>query len=421
MKIAMVVNSDPARDVRVRKEARSLAAAGHDVTVFGTGAGGDDSALGFAVVRPALPAWIDASGAFNLLRRAARWYERFAPLADAAAASAPDALHAHDLDVAGPTSGAARRLGVPFVFDDHEASYVDKLPNYAPPELRGPKRVVLDAVTRRLQRDGERLERDVRARAPAAVVTVSDSLAERLVARFGGQRPLVVRNCPEFREVPRTDALRGRIGAAADARILVYHGTATEGSGVETAIRALRRLPSNYVFAVVGRVWRQDKYEALAAAEGVADRVRFVPFVPEDEMLRLVASADVGLVPTEANSVGNEFGLPNKLFESMMVGLPIAATEMPEVASILRRTGAGVLCPPASPGALADSARRLCDDRALWDSCRAAGLSAARREFNWERESAKLVDVYARIAETRLTRGVASSASRQGERTQGAS
>jgi hypothetical protein len=81
----------------------------------------------------------------------------------------------------------------------------------------------------------------------------------------------------------------------------------------------------------------------------VADRVRFVPFVPEDEMFRLVASADVSVIPTEPNSVGNEFGLPNKFFESMMAGLPLVASATPAVKPILERVKAGLLYPAEMP------------------------------------------------------------------------
>jgi glycosyltransferase involved in cell wall biosynthesis len=351
-----------------------------------------------------MPKWIEAGGALNTMRKTARWFERMRPLADGAIASRPDVIHAHDLDTVGPASRAAKRAGIPCVYDDHEASYVDKLPNYAPAEVRGPKRAVLDALTRRLQRRGESLEREVRARGLAAMITVSDALARRLVARFGGPEPVVVRNCPALREVPRTDALREKIGAARDAKLLLYHGTATEGSGVEVVIRALRHLPANYVFALVGRVWRQDKYEALARAEGVAERVQFVPFVAEDEMFRLVASADVGLVPTEPNSEGNTYGLANKFFESMMAGLPLVASATPAVKPILERVKAGLLYAaetPQDPAALAAAARRLCEDAKLWDSCRAAALRAARDEFNWEHESAALVAIYERLASAR--------------------
>jgi len=402
MKVAMVVNSDPALDSRVKREARSLTAAGHDVTVFGAqGGNGRADDAGFRIVRPALPAWTTERGPFNVLRRTARWFDRMRPLVDAAIASSPDVLHAHDLDTIGPASDEARARGIPCIYDDHEASYVDKLPNYAPADLRGLKRVAIDALTRRVQRDGEALERDVRTRGLAAMVTVSDSLADRLVRRFGGERPLVVRNCPMLRDVPRTDALRAFLGAPADAKLLVYHGTVTEGSGIETVIRALRLLPASYVFTLLGRVWRQERYEALARDEGVAARVRFVPLVPEEEMFRLIASADAAVVPTEPNSVGNEFGIPNKLFESMMVGLPVVASDVPEVAQILRRTGAGETYPaaaPQDPAALATAIRSVCEDRARWEKLRAAGLAAARDELNWEREVAKLVAVYERLS-----------------------
>jgi glycosyltransferase involved in cell wall biosynthesis len=409
----MVVNSDPVRDGRVRKEARSLTAAGHDVTVFGVRASEDrnaDAALGFPVVFPPMPPWIAAGGAVATLRKSAFWYERMRPLADAAIASRPDVIHAHDLDTVGPASRAAAAAGIPCVYDDHEASYVDKLPNYAPADARGPKRAALDAITRRLQKRGEALEREVRARGLAAMITVSEPLADRLTARFGGPRPVVVRNCPALREVPRTDALREKIGAPKDAKLLLYHGTATEGSGIEVVIRALRLLPPHYLFALVGRVWRQEKYEALARDEGVADRVRFVPFVAEDEMFRLVASADVGLVPTEPNSEGNTYGLANKFFESMMAGLPMVAAATPAVEPILARVKAGLLYPaamPQDPAALAAAARRVCEDAALWASCRETALTAARDEFNWERESEKLVAVYERLAAA--PRGPASS------------
>ena len=46
-----------------------------------------------------------------------------------------------------------------------------------------------------------------------------------------GERPVVVRNIPAWRDTPRTNALRERIGAPRQVRILLYHGTVTEGSG----------------------------------------------------------------------------------------------------------------------------------------------------------------------------------------------
>jgi glycosyltransferase involved in cell wall biosynthesis len=151
------------------------------------------------------------------------------------------------------------------------------------------------------------------------------------------------------------------------------------------------------VLVVLGWAWRQDLLERLAAEEGVAAQVRFIPGVPQDEMFRLIASADVGLIPTEPNTVGNRLGIPNKLFESLMAGLPVVASDVPEVARIVRETGAGVLYPSAMPqsaAALAEGIHTLLTDRALWETCSEAGLRAARATLNWDVESTRLVELY---------------------------
>jgi glycosyltransferase involved in cell wall biosynthesis len=417
MNVAMLVYTDLAHDARVRKEAATLVGDGHRVVVhvalpIGGKPAPEDVARngGFETRYPTLPAWVGATGGLAVLRRSARWFERTQALVESAFADGrPDVLHAHDLDTLAPALRAARAQAVPLVYDDHEASYVDKLPNYVPADASGMKRAALHAVVRRLQSVGEAIERDARTGGVTAFVTVSESLADRLAARFGGPRPTVLRNVPLLREVPRTDALRRRIDLPRDARLLLYHGTVTEGSGLETAIRALRLLGDGHVLAIIGRVWRRERYERIAREEHVLDRLRFEPMVPQEELLPLVASADVGLIPTEGNSVGNLYGLPNKLFESMMAGLPVVASDVPEVAAIVRRTGAGLLYPHASPEGprlLADGVRSLLRDAALWDRCRAAGLAAARDEFNWEREATKLTRLYREIGSSlRRARG----------------
>src|SRR5262245_5495503 len=106
MHVAMLVHTDLAHDARVRKEATSLAAAGHKVVVHVARPVDDASAfrgLPFEVRPPPMPAWARATGVFATLRRSARWYERTAALVDSAFADGPpDALHAHDLDTLAP-------------------------------------------------------------------------------------------------------------------------------------------------------------------------------------------------------------------------------------------------------------------------------------------------------------------------------
>ena len=408
MHIAMILGNDFSRDNRVRREAQALVGAGHRVTLHAVMADGlepeeDDGDV--VVVRTRLPEWTQTGRGAAGAWRVARWYDRFRPLVETALSrDRPDVLHAHDLDTVKPCLEAAQREKLPLVYDDHEASQVDKLPNYVPADARGWKKHTLQAAVRWLQRRGRALERQVRASGPAGLITVSEALADDLVRRFGGPRPVVVRNCPPWRAVKRTQALRVKAGAAPTDRLILYHGTVTEGCGVETAIRALRILGEGHMLVVLGWAWRQDLLEQLAQQEDVASQVRFLKGVSQDEMFDLIGAADVGVIPTEPNTVGNTLGIPNKLFESLMAGLPVVAADVPEVAQIVRSSGAGVLYPaamPQDPRDLAEGIHTLLSDGSLWATCSEAGRAVARAELNWERESRRLIDLYARIATLR--------------------
>lgn len=406
MRVAMIVGNDLTRDSRVRREARALVAAGHDVTLYGVASEGteaEEDDHGVVLVRVPLPDWTASGSGLPGAIRVARWYDRFEPLVRHALLRAPpDVIHAHDLDTLAPALRAARRHGVRVVYDDHEASYTDKLPNYVPRDASGAKGAVLRGAVKWLQRRGRAIETRARRQGLDGVITVSDALADRLHERLGGDRPVVVRNIPDHREVERTDDLRRRAGAYPDDRLLLYHGVVTEGRGVETAVRALRLLGPGHFLVVLGWAWRPDLLHGVAEAEGVADRIRLLDAVPEDEMFRLIAGADVGLVTTEPTSTSYLYSLPNKLFESIMAGLPVVSTDLPEAGRLVRDTGVGVVYPARTPGdpeELALAIRTLLADDVLRETCRERALTVARDELNWEVESRRLAGLYETLAD----------------------
>src|SRR5438552_2598990 len=86
-------------------------------------------------------------------------------------------------------------------------------------------------------------------------------------ATGGGERPLVVRNCPPFHEPKRGDALRKKLGAFPTDKLLLFLGPLTEGCGIDTAIRALKLLGDRHLLVVMGRLPRLTKFEKLAEEE----------------------------------------------------------------------------------------------------------------------------------------------------------
>jgi glycosyltransferase involved in cell wall biosynthesis len=409
MKIALVAGDDLSRNSRVRLEARALAAAGHRVTVHGVlspGTEEEDDEAGVVYVRVPLSGWQARGGGLRRPVRIARWYERFAPVVDAAVRrETPEAIHAHDLDVAGPAQDAATLLGVPFVYDVSRAAYVDRISEVVGPRRGGAGRAALAAAVEHLRRKGAALETKLRRRGIAATIADTASLAEDLHRRYGGARPYVVRSLPPRAAPKRTDELRRHLGLYATDNVLVFLGPLEDGCGADTAVRALKLLGERHVLVFLGCTPRLSRYEDLAESEGVAARVRFVPPAPQGEILIRAASGDVALVPTEPSTATHRLGVPPRLYAALAAGLPIVASDTREAGAVVRATGAGVLYParsPQDPAALAEGVHTLLSDGPLRRTCAEAAVHAVATTMNWETESLRLIDLYDDVEKRRL-------------------
>ncbi len=385
-------------DARVLREARTLAGAGHEVTVFARsapGLPGREERDGFRVERLPAPGWTGWTG----VRRAVpllRWYGRTGFLAEAAAASRPEVVHGHDLETLLPAGRLARRLGVPHVHDDHELG-LEKVADQTPEWLRGPRRWAMDLFSRRLRRRGATLEAAWIPRA-AAVVAVSDRCAAVLEERYG-VRPVVLRNLPERSDLPPDPRLRERAGLPPGTRVALCQGTMTAATAPEACVAAARHLPPGWAVVFLGTTWLRARLEALAREEGVADRVRFLDPVPPGELPGYTRAADVGLTPVRILNEAERGGLSNKLFEYLHAGLPVVTTEGTAQAEVVREEDAGVAVPAENaPGAIAAAVRALGEIPEAGRRARAERLRAAARErWCWEVEAPVLRDLYARI------------------------
>ena len=309
----------------------------------------------------------------------------------AAAAVAPDAdvFHAHDLNALHAAVLARARTGGSLVYDSHEiflelGSHATR-PGWA------------RAIFRRREATwvGE----------ADALVTVNDALARELGARYGPRRVVVVHNCPPRPTIVADGPgpLRAALGVGADARVALYHGGFSRHRGLEelAAAAALPVLGETHV-VFLGYGSQAAELRALAAASPVAERVHVLPAVSPDVLEDWVRDADVAVMPIQDSTLNHRLSTPNKLFEALAAGVPIVASDLPELRRIVMEDPAGplgVLCDPTDPAsiaaAIADLLGRPPDERAaLRERC----LAAARDRWNWETESARLVDLYADLA-----------------------
>ena len=94
--------------------------------------------------------------------------------------------------------------------------------------------------------------------------------------------------------------------------------------------------------------------EALAAAPRFGGRVHVLPAVPPDELCAWVASADVGVMAIQPSTLNHRLSTPNKLFECLAAGVPVVASDFPEMRRIVCDDPVGPLGVVAAPDDVAE-------------------------------------------------------------------
>ena len=290
-------------------------------------------------------------------------------------------IHAHDLNTLVPGVRGKRRFEAMLVYDSHEL----QLGTTGMMARSRPHRWLYKVYERTLSRRAD------------AVITVCQSIAEILERGYGITHVDVVRNCPLL--VPpldRHDLFRREQGIAAESRIALYHGNLSPGRGLEVLVESAKFMDRVDVI-LLGSGPLLEELPRIAAELGVSDRVRVLPAVRQNVLHRYVASADVAVVPIQGEIPNYYYSLPNKLFEAMMAGLPIAASHLPEIRRVVEEERVGAIFDPDDPRDVARGITAVLDSPD-YREMRQRAVVAARERHHWGREVERLAAVYDRLS-----------------------
>ena len=143
----------------------------------------------------------------------------------------------------------------------------------------------------------------------------------------------------------------------------------------------------------------EDELKTLVKQRGIENNVDLLPWVPYEEKERLTAQASIGII-TYLPYANNMSCLPNKLFDYMLVGVPVVASNFPLYREVVEPNRCGLIVDPSRPNDIAAAITHLieCPDEARAMGER--GLAAIRTLYNWENESHKLCHMYATLLGT---------------------
>ena len=177
-----------------------------------------------------------------------------------------------------------------------------------------------------------------------SIITVSNSISAYYKHRFA--KPVfVVLNRPS---VPLLAESRGAnikdstihklYSLEQTAKVIIYIGLLSPGRGLERLIYAFKDSAYHILFLGEGVLF--DRLNVLASE---STNIHFHQFVPHQEVVNIAKSCFMSWCVIDDCSLSDYFSLPNKLWESLSAGVPVIASDFPEIKAVVCGYKAGIL------------------------------------------------------------------------------
>jgi UDP-GlcNAc3NAcA epimerase len=239
------------------------------------------------------------------------------------------------------------------------------------------------------------------------VITINQSCAEILSARYGINLPHVILNCTSTHgrpiPIPRQDLIRNFAPVRADQRVLLFQGNISERTrNLENVIRGLAQSKHKDVaLVIVGPEASPNARRNLAALGEqcgiLGTQLFFLEAIPQDQLLDITASADAGIIPYVAQDLNTSICTPNKLFEFLVAGIPILANSLVELTRFVSGEGVGQNHPLNTPEEVATALNVFFDQDlvVLRKHCAQVAL-----KYSWDIQGRKVQQIVRDVAST---------------------
>ncbi len=224
------------------------------------------------------------------------------------------------------------------------------------------------------------------------VYTVSDSIARHLKDQYQLTSVHVMHNVPGPQITTKTNSLRMRLNLPSDVKIILYQGNLQRHRGVRMMVEAMC-YTDHAVLIFMGAGTLRPETQELAQTLGLSSKIYFLDPVPSDELLSVTSSADIGLTFLEDCCLNHRYALPNKLFEYLTAGIPVIASDLPEITQLIKRFNVGCVVPSGDSEALGNALDHALKHEALRKSW-AANTSRVLDSFNFRTESERFITPY---------------------------
>jgi glycosyltransferase involved in cell wall biosynthesis len=198
---------------------------------------------------------------------------------------------------------------------------------------------------------------------------------------------------------PKISNLRERLNIAASEIFLLAIGNFIQRKGFEYLIEALNIIVhqkgiNNIRLGIGGRGPLRTKYEDMVETYALSNYVDFLGFIDAKEMPSYYTQADIFVLPSIIDEMGDTEGLGVVLLEANACKTPIIGSRVGGITDIIQDGVNGLTVAQKDPADLAEKILTLAADQNLRIEMGENGRKFVEANFNWNSITQKVIKVY---------------------------
>jgi hypothetical protein len=191
-------------------------------------------------------------------------------------------------------------------------------------------------------------------------------------------------------------------------KFIVLHAGALKadyaGHELLLAIRLASKSVPGLVCVVLGGMAHQDPAYTDLLMELTEHGTLFLkPQLSFAQVIQYMKMSDVGLSLVLPLNLGLQLACPRKLFEYMAAGLPVIASDAPDIRDAVERSKCGLLVDARKPEEISDAIIKLAENFALRKTMAKNSARMARAAYDWRTQAEKLTTFYRQLGHREFT------------------
>jgi glycosyltransferase involved in cell wall biosynthesis len=213
-----------------------------------------------------------------------------------------------------------------------------------------------------------------------------------IASRFPESKTVLVRNYPIVEEFVG----RSKVGWEQRGNQVTYVGGIDKTRGVIENIKAMEQLDNENIRMVLAGPFSSKSLEKECKALKGWQYVDYHSWLSRDEVMALLGKSKAGLVvlhPTPAYLDS----YPIKMFEYMLAGIPVIASDFPLWREIVDSAKCGLLVDPLNPEKTSKAITWILSHPGEAAEMGERGRRMIEEEYNWEQEEKNLLQLYKKL------------------------